>query len=222
MTGPDGAIYLPYADCGQPWLAISHDEGATWERVQVAANGVANDGRPEHDAAVAVDRKGNLYYSWTGVDLKPYLSVSTDAGRSWRKLMMIAPPRVKIATLIALDAASPGNLAVSFVGSETQGRFGPGRYNGYMMLTTDALSSDPLFYATAVNDKRQPLDGRCWTGSCAANREFIDISIAPDGTVWAPFADGCYEGSCSRSAPFVGIPIARGLAARLVGGPRLR
>jgi hypothetical protein len=32
-----GVIYVPKGYCGQPYLAISTDEGASWRRVQVAA-----------------------------------------------------------------------------------------------------------------------------------------------------------------------------------------
>ena len=224
VAGPDGTIYLPAGVCSRPTLAISRDEGATWSRVQVSDMLMGADPRKDHDAAVAVDSKNNLYYSWTGSDLKPYLSVSTDEGATWSDPVMIAPPGVRIATLIALDVASPGNLAVAFVGTEDRSRFGEGRYNGYVMTTTEGLERDPLFYAARINPENDPIDGGCTTGSCSANREFIDVAIAPDGTVWAPFADGCFEGSCTHRnevAPFVGMAIGRGMAARLVGEPRL-
>lgn len=222
VAGPDGTIYLPAGVCSQPTLAISRDEGATWKRVKVADMKMGSDGRKDHDAAVAVDSENNLYYSWTGADLRPYLSVSKDGGGKWTKPLMIAPPGVKLATLIALDVSAPGNLAVSFVGSETQAGFGRGEYNGYMMMTTGALSRDPLFYASRINPADDPIDGGCVTGACAANREFIDVAISPDGSVWASFADGCYDGSCSHyDKPFVGIPVGRGIAARLVGGTRM-
>ena len=184
--------------------------------------GIGNSGgRLDHDAAVAVDTEGNLYYSWTAADLKPYLAVSTDGGETWSEPMMIAPPGVKIATLIALDVTTPGKLAMAFIGSEKQSEFGAGDYNGYMMMTTEALSPDPLFYAATINDPKDPIDGTCSTGSCRTNREFIDVAIAPDGTVWAPFVDGCYDDSCEHSGAS-SLAVGRGLAARLVGGPRLR
>jgi|GEM_PF-3838805 len=184
---------------------------------------MSSDGRVDHDAAVAVDSDNNLYYSWTGADLRPYLSISKDGGVRWSKPLMIAPPGVKIATLIALDVATPGHLAVSFVGSEAQESFVVGEYNGYMMTTAHALARDPLFYASRVNPADDPIDSHCLPGRCAANREFIDVSIAPDGSVWAAFADGCYEGSCYHSdIPLgAGIPVGRGIAARLAGGAHL-
>ncbi|MGH2753915.1 MAG: hypothetical protein ACRDLB_05720, partial [Actinomycetota bacterium] len=38
FVGDDGTVFLPKGHCGQPWLAISKDEGQTWTRVQVAKN----------------------------------------------------------------------------------------------------------------------------------------------------------------------------------------
>lgn len=224
VAGSDGWIYLPRGICSEPWLAISRDEGASWHHVRVARMKMGADGgRVDHDAAVAVDREGNLYYSWTGADLKPYLAVSRDKGASWSRPVMIAPPGVRIATLIALDVASPGRLAVAFVGSNKQKAFGTGEYDGYMMATANALAPDPVFYATTVNAPGDPIDGVCSTGSCGSNREFIDVAIAPDGTPWAAFSDGCFDDGCSHyRIPFTGIAVGRGIVGRLVGGPRLR
>lgn len=222
VVGPLGTVFVPAGVCGEPMLAISKNEGATWERVRVAGMMMGNDGRRDHDAAVAVDSKNNLYYSWTGADLKPYLAVSTDGGTTWSTPVMIAPPGVKIATLIALDVSSPGNLAISFVGSETRDAFGLGEYSGFVMKTTEALSEDPLFYASRINPANDPIDGGCSTGSCATNREFIDVAIAPDGAVWASFSDGCYDGACGHyPMPLVGLPVGRGLAVRFSGRPQL-
>ncbi|MCA1708179.1 MAG: glycoside hydrolase, partial [Actinobacteria bacterium] len=98
VVGDDGTIYLPRGWCRQPWLAISHDEGLTWERVQVADSVMPYDEQAaleEHEAAVAVDKDGNLYYAWNGRDRLFYLATSTDGGKTWSKPMMIAAPGLK-------------------------------------------------------------------------------------------------------------------------------
>lgn len=222
VAGPDGAIYLPKGYCGQPFLAISHDEGLTWSRVQIADNGMSAGLKEDHDAAVAVDDAGNIYYSWSATDNLPYLSVSQDGGDTWSEPVMIAPPGVKLATLIAIDVTSPGNLAVGFVGSEKSQEFGDNHYNGYMLQTNDALSSDPLIYAGTVNNKIDPIESWCAEGSCRVNREFIDVAIGPDGTPWVSFSDGCYDGSCDHTGELFPLGTGRGIVGRLVGGPTLR
>jgi hypothetical protein len=37
ITDPTGRLYLPKGHCGQPWVAISDDGGATWRRFQVVS-----------------------------------------------------------------------------------------------------------------------------------------------------------------------------------------
>ncbi|MBW3594879.1 MAG: hypothetical protein KY391_04815, partial [Actinobacteria bacterium] len=39
-VGYDGTVYLPRGYCGQPYVAISKDEGRTWDRVQVSNIGI--------------------------------------------------------------------------------------------------------------------------------------------------------------------------------------
>ncbi len=64
FVGADGTLYLPRGHCGQPWLAISQAEGATWKRVRGADNGMPqNKVIVDHEAAVAADERGNIYYS---------------------------------------------------------------------------------------------------------------------------------------------------------------
>jgi hypothetical protein len=78
-VGPDGTVYLPRGWCGKPYVAISEDEGATWEKVQVAGNGMAvGPGQEEHEMNVAVDADGTVYTTWIAQDRLPYLAVSRD------------------------------------------------------------------------------------------------------------------------------------------------
>ncbi|MFN2595032.1 MAG: sialidase family protein [Actinomycetota bacterium] len=119
FVGPDGTVYIPKGFCGQPWLAISHDEGATWTRVQVAKNGVplSPTGVFEHEAAVVADTKGNVYYFWMSRDRLPYLAVSRNGGTKWGKPMMIGAPGIKEATLPSLTIGADGKIAAVYYGS---------------------------------------------------------------------------------------------------------
>lgn len=188
-VGPDGTVYIPKGLCGQPWLAISHDEGATWTRVQVADNGMplSPTGVYEHEAAVAADGEGNVYYFWIAHDRLPYLSVSHDGGAKWSKPVMVGPPGLREAALPTMDIGSSGRVAMTYMGSANS----PGKpfpespdckpdplscfkalfflnppdpksyehvtWNGYTTVTTNALASHPTFATTTVNDPRDPL-----------------------------------------------------------------
>ncbi|MGH2808896.1 MAG: sialidase family protein, partial [Actinomycetota bacterium] len=218
----NGTIYLPAEHCGRPFLAISKDEGATWNRVRVAT--LRHEEGP--DPAVAVDRQGNLYYVWIARDRLPYLSVSRDGGDSWSKPLMVAAPGVKEAAHVTVAVGDPGKIAFGYMGSENsrfarcadRKRCRPSyagvRWNGYIGSTTNALSSRPLFFSAAVNGKDDPLvEGSCGPRRCDWLLDFMDVAIGPDGTPWASFVD-----TVGGEEP----NYHEGVLGRLVGGPRLR
>lgn len=120
--GPDGTIFLPRGFCDQPFLAISRDEGDTWERVQVADNGMAIGvsaglGIEDHEARVAIDPAGTVYYTWIARDHLPYLAVSKDGGKTFGKPLMVAPPGVQETFGPSVAAGADGRIALSYVGT---------------------------------------------------------------------------------------------------------
>ena len=230
-----GRVYLPRGWCGQPWLAISEDEGASWRRVQVSDLGMnaGDDGPPDHlpvydhEAAVTVDTLGNIYYFWVGYDYKPYLSVSRDRGTHWSRPLMIAPPGVRQAVLPALAAptvAEPGHLAFAFMGStdapkdvypRNDDRYGKASWSGYLVTTTTALDRDPVFHGGPINDVRDPLvKGTCGPVRCQAEYDFIDVQVAPDGRPWAIFVDACAPGAACAAT-------GQAVLGTVAGGDRL-
>jgi hypothetical protein len=245
-VGPDGTVYLPRGFCNQPFLAISHDEGDTWKLVQVSDKGInvgtsAGVGIEEHEARVAIDPAGNVYYFWIARDHLPYLTVSRDGGEHFAKPMMVAPPGVNEAWGPALDAGDTGRVAFSYLattnspggpfcatttptscrtadGSEgkPESAYAHTTWSGYIGETVDALAADPVFYTAPVNDPRDPLTrGVCGSVQCEPTHEFHGVSIAPDGTPWASFADGCDADEADGCGGSIGI------VGRLVGGPPL-
>jgi hypothetical protein len=228
VVGPDGTVYLPKEYCGQPWIGISKDEGATWTRVQVASNTTERLGS---DTSVAVDAKGNLYYTYETEDQKLFLVTSTDGGERWSKPKMVGAPGVKEVTLPTIDAGDPGKIAIAYMGSENSkyaqckpecadSDYAGVTWNGYITMTTNALADDPLFYSGTVNAKSDPLYiGRCdFSNRCRPILDFIDVEIAPDGTPWGAFVDPCGD-ICKTGGTNDGSLAVTG---RLVGGPPLR
>lgn len=234
----DGNVYLPKGHCGQPWLAISRDEGATWEVVRVAGNGVAH-----HEASVATDRKGNIYYAWSAKDRMIYLAISKDEGKSWTKPLMVGAPGVNETNLPSLDVGGVGKVAVAYMGTTNS----PGRpfpesegtatnpdcfvaqlpcpapeeyekttWNGYLTVSRNVLAKNPVFYSTTVNDPRDPLKRTtCGPGRCGLFiLDFIDVTIAPNGQVWSSWVDACIA-VCVQEGP--NDAGAEAIAGRLVG-----
>jgi len=223
FVADDGTVLLPKGHCGQPWLAISKDEGATWKRVQVAKNGTAN-----HEAGAVMDKKGNIYYVYIGRDRLPYLVVSKDGGKRWSKPIMVGAPGLREANLPAMDLGAEGKIAFVYMGSEnspfragrdTQRSYSKTTWNGYMTVTANALDKNPLFFTGTVNNKKDPLiRDTCGPGRCRAVFDFIDVVVGPDGTAWGAFVDGC-TAICASGASNIG---SEAVVGHLVGGPRLR
>lgn len=218
-TIPDGRLLVPRGHCGQPWLAMSDDEGATWQRVQVAESGVQEiPGLEGHDAAVAGDAAGNLYYFWIAADWLPYYAVSRDAGATWSSPRSIAAPGVRAAALPAMAIGDGDSLAFTYMGTR-DARGDDAWWHAYVTITEDALSDDPLLLSTTLNDPVDPLiRGECGPLRCQQAYDFLDVEIAPDGRPWIVFTD-----ACDLQGPYGCDGLAlRGRVGTLVGGPPLR
>lgn len=233
FVGPDGMVYLPRGWCGQPWLAISHDEGLTWERVQVAENGMPCcsemdellNGLYSHEAAVVADAEGNVYYSWVAADRLPYLAISRDGGQTWGRSLMIGPPGLREALLPGMAIGSSGKIAVFYMGSanspwdpqtqQAKGSYDQERWNAYITMTANALDQQPVFYSAPLNDPDDPMHiGPCGPDPIRCGwGDFLDVVISPAGEPWAVAVDLCDGSTCSDGGEAV--------VARLVGGPRL-
>jgi hypothetical protein len=237
-----GWLYVPKGYCGQPWLAVSKDEGLTWTRTQVSGLGMAVDeaGTVDHEAGIGVDSKGNLYYAWVARDRLPYLAVSTDGGATWGDPEMIGIPGVKEADLPAIIVGGVGKIA--FVAMESRTSPGPpwvectdascpavGKkapnyanvtWDGVMTVSWDALDANATFYSAAVNVPSDPLiRGRCGPLRCQEAYDYLDVRIGPDGTPWASLVDGCTKDCASN--PTGKDNDNRGVAGRLWGGASL-
>jgi hypothetical protein len=232
FAGSDGTVYLPRGWCGQPWLAISKDEGTTWTRVQVSDLGMPCCAEVEegvegklysHETAVVADDKGNVFYAWVAADRVPYLVVSRDGGESWGKPLMIGPPGLKESLLPGMAIGPRGGLAIRYLGSEnspwngTEMTDSPDmtEWNAYITTVADPLAKKPVLYTSTVNAKDEPL----WVGPCGPDPircgwgDFQDVVIDHEGTVWSIDVDLCAgKKGCDQGESIVG---------RISGGPKL-
>ncbi|MFP5352225.1 MAG: sialidase family protein [Actinomycetota bacterium] len=221
VVGPDGTVYLPKEHCERPFVAISKDEGATWERVRVS-NKVAIWGP---DPSVAVDDKGNVYYLFISKDRLPYLSYSRNGGKSWSEPVMVGAPGLTETALATLDAGGPGKVAIAYYGTDdVKGKVEDRtydekvRWHGYLTMSADVFAKDPVFYSGTINNTEDALAMReCGPRRCYEALDFIDVVVAPDGTPWTSMTDNCVMvcGGTTALHP-------NGIVGRFVGGPSLR
>ncbi|MDX1611974.1 MAG: sialidase family protein, partial [Candidatus Thermoplasmatota archaeon] len=66
-AAPDGTVYLPKGHCGIPMVAISQNDGVTWDIVTISEDVPAGG----HEVAFATDEAGNAYAFWISDDDLP-------------------------------------------------------------------------------------------------------------------------------------------------------
>lgn len=223
VVGRDGTVYLPKEHCTEPWVAISKDEGQSWDRVRVSKK-VAIWGP---DPSVAVDAKGNIYYLFLSKDRLPYLTYSRNGGKIWSDPLMVGAPGLTEAALATLDVGKPGAVAMAYYGTDdVSGKIEKRKYtpevewNGYMTMSANVFEKDPVFYSGNVNRNDDPLArGACGPRRCFDAYDFIDVIVGREGTPWAAFADSC-TGICVGPETTT-VTGTSGAVGRLVGGPKL-
>jgi hypothetical protein len=191
--GADGTIYIPKVHCGEPWLAMSKDEGTTWQRVRVTRMPAIG-----HEASVAADTRGNIYFAYIGRDMLPYLVTSRDGGKKWSQPVRMSRPGITETSLPTLDVGTEGNVVVGFMGStNADGKDALNEseetlWNGYLTYTHNGVDPKPKLRYVQVNPDSDPLlRGACAQTKCGPVLDFIDVVVAPDGTIWAALIDGC-------------------------------
>jgi hypothetical protein len=162
-------VYLPFTPCERPYVAISHDEGATWQLVLVADLDTIGWG----ELSLGIDEAGSLYAGWVkSSDRLLYLSVSRDSGLHWSAPLMIAAPGVNEAAEPQLVAGEKGQIAVAYYGSENAPQPFPPTctggaslscpgyqretWNTYVTETWNGLSEQPLLWSATLNDPAEP------------------------------------------------------------------
>ena len=228
-VGADGTVFLPKDACEQPYLFRSTDEGQTWDGVRVSKKSLPYG----PDPAVTVDKKGNVYYAWTGPGGKLFMAVSKNNGRSFGPTMDITAPKVVGTEMPTIDVLAPGKVAVGYMGTTNskdnskgmpQRDYSKATWNGYITMTTNGLAKKPVFYSATVNKPSDPIyRGKCniATDRCTPNYDFMDIQISPqDGRPYAAFVDACVL-ICSKAGG-VANDGGAGFVGTLVGGPKLK
>jgi hypothetical protein len=221
----EGRIFLPKGHCGLPWVASSDDGGTSWTRVRIAGHTPMDD----HEVSLAVDTADNIYAVWQdGTFRLPFLSVSRDHGQTWSTPIVFAPPGVHEVNFPTITAGDPGRIAVLFPGSESAEWDDPARpWNMYVVVSVNALDTDPIFTWTTANDPRDPVHrGSCGPGRCDAEDggsmfDFLDIQVSPaDGMFWGTASDTCV-GECITNPQAQKLRPGQGVAIRQVKGPSL-
>jgi hypothetical protein len=217
-----GVVYLARGWCLEPYLAISRDEGDTWEQIRLPGPKLA---AGAHEANVAIDRAGIIYVTWVDDKRRVVVVRSSDRGKTFSDPVDVMPPGVSQGSLPNIDAGDAGRVALTFVASTSlpdapdDGK----TWNGYMVAGYGMDTPDPTFHATTINDPADPVwRGECGTLRCGNIGDFTDVVIAPDGTPIAAHVDSCPTDGGKTCTNFdVHLPRGEAVMGQLVGAPPL-
>lgn len=192
LVGPDGTVYLPREYCGQGFVAISRDNGLTWELKDVDG-GLGEYG---NDPNMAFDAAGNIYYAFTGkTEPAVYLTVSKDQGKTWSKPVRASPPNLTFANHPSITAGDDGRIGLVYLGTASKvdnDKVNNWTWDSFMTVSHDATNETPTFTTLRANPAGDIVfRGNCKNIRCGYIREFLDASVAPDGTFWGAFIDAC-------------------------------
>jgi hypothetical protein len=174
-----GTIYMLRPYCNDIEIAISRDNGLTWQRSVIARYDDWSNSAFGEDLRLAIDATGNLYAFWIsnspyiGDGLHPTLSVSRDDGATWSEPRDIGAPGITAAKFPGIVAGANGRIAVMYVASDVPGGWQASEvdmkdatWHAYVAFSMDASSGAPSFetvMATPASDplRRGPCDSRC-------------------------------------------------------------
>lgn len=214
-----GRLFLPKGHCDRPWVGMSEDMGASWTRVQAAK--WPRTAGPHIE--IATDAADNVYLVWWSERRRlPYLVISRDHGATWSHPRMIAPPGVRQTNFPVIAAGDAGRIAILFPGSTVKSQTDATRpWHDYVVMSTNALSKNPLFVSTTTSPLSDPVHrGNC-SGRCGGMFDFLDLFVSPhDGSLWGATADNCVE-LCATEGTGPLKQVGDGVAVKQLSGPSL-
>jgi hypothetical protein len=235
-SAPDGTVYLPPRYCPdltagefQTGVAVSEDNGLTWEVREIPGSVYGDAGHP----SVGVGTNGDIYMGWGGpkdgatvFQSGPAMAAaSTDKGKTWSTSIPLGQELgIQNSRFPVAVAGDAGKAAIGYLGSTTGGDGSApdfaGRWDLYVSFTEDGGKTWQTMLATPEHPVQ--VGPICTSGTtCGASRnllDFNDMQIDPaTGRVVVAYADGCPgTAECTTASR-----LQKASIARQVGGPVL-
>ncbi|HEX6918809.1 MAG TPA: sialidase family protein [Actinomycetes bacterium] len=199
-VAPDGTVYVPNKGCGgNQAVAVSEDNGATWEVRKVPTSTPG-----DSDPSVGIGADGTAYLGYQNSDGTARIAVSHDKGKTWSNDQNVgAQLGVKNIVFPAVVAGDANRAAFAFLGSTTGGNYQDqqsfqGVWHLYVATTYDGGVS---WVTTDVTPNDPVQKGSICTGgtTCGQDRnllDFMDVTIDKLGRIEVGYADGC-TGACA-------------------------
>ena len=202
---PDGTVYVPNRSCGgQQAMAISHDNGITWN-LKTAPNSVEG----VWDPSVGIASDGTVYFGYENAGKTPRIAVYDPKTDQWTNDQPVGgSTNFTGVAFPAVVAGDSDRAAFAFLGTTTAGSpFGSGTDftgawhlyvattydHGYSYTFSDATPTDPVQRGNVCNGgsgcPSDPLNTRNLL-------DFMDVQMDKKGRVVVAYADGCVTPAC--------------------------
>lgn len=177
VVGSDGTVYQPVSCSQGAYVAVSHDEGATyaWFRVTGAppSSGIAG------SLQIVLDAADDVYAVWQDGE-KLFLATSRDRARTWGPPRDVTAPGVHGLLFPAPAAGGRGQVGITYYGTREQAD----TLTAYATVTQDVLADAPLFYSAALNDPAHPVF-HDYDFDATPRADYIGAAYDPSGTFWS-------------------------------------
>lgn len=196
VVAPDGTVYLGGRYGRRFALAVSRDEGVTWDVRMVAGSALAKYHNALHFSllgsryplpeSLAVDDDGTVYALWPDRDGLLHAAWSSDGAVSWSRPVVVSAPGVRDARFGAITATGSGKVGISYYG-RSEGR----AFHGFIAQCRDFRAADPVFVGGKYNEPDAPLfpngfrPGLSRFALGADPREIVRVCFAPNGELLA-------------------------------------
>jgi hypothetical protein len=184
-VGPDGTVFQPVTCADGSYVAVSTDDGSTyqWRPVVGAppASGIAGVSTGVGGLQIAVDDAGELYAMWS-TGRRVMVVRSPDGGRTWSPPLDVTAPGLAQVALPALAAGPAGDLGVAYYGSSDPKAI---RLTAYLTTTATGTDHAPVFTSAALNPPGQPIfQPSGVAGGLTPRADYIGTTFDNHGTLW--------------------------------------
>ena len=192
VVGPDGTVYIGGRYGRRFAVAVSRDEGLTWDVRMVPGSALAKYHNAVHflllgsryllPESMAVDDDGNVYVVWPDRDGLLHAAWSSDGAVSWSRPVVVSAPGVRDARFGAITATGSGRVGIAYYGRE-KGR----AFHGFIAQCRDFRTGGPVFVGGKYNEPDAPLfpygfcSGVPGFGFGRSLNELVRVHFAPNG-----------------------------------------
>lgn len=209
-----GNLYLGGCDASGPTIAISADQGITWDWVAIAERS-GGDGYGlcyvcGIFTVVDTDTEGNVYAIWADPSrdglLDVWYATSTDEGRTWTDAVRVNG--ADGAHLLPwLAVGEPGHAVVTWYASRHRGDPAEATHAvwyAHAAETTDGLEAAPTFHEGLISETPVQYGPVCLHGSgCEGGRnlgDYFQVALNGEGRPVVAFTDGRMGGTWTTAS----------------------